>query len=198
MFFNFIRSHKKTVAGLVAGLLLAGGVAWAQTSVEWRAQGLLFRVANPFIAYAGTLTFQSISGAFVYGFPAPGVPTCGMANGLGGMIVAAGSCGVTNNAGVSRGSDFAARILLGANNQNAIGTLGSVLVVTFANTYLDVPACVAMYDSPGKYGYYIYAVTPSTTGVLIKLGVPAPFPLTPAVASFSPGDNVNLICSRTL
>jgi hypothetical protein len=125
-------------------------------------------------------------------------PTCDQVNGVGAARGVAGSCGPGGAVGVgpsasAGGTDSFFRGVIGTTWQGGGQGNPGAIIVTFANSFAAVPTCVASYDSAGKYGYYLYAVTPTTTTVTLKLGTPTSV-LTPAVASWSPFDNFNLIC----
>lgn len=72
----------------------------------------------------------------------------------------------------------------------------AVVRVTFNTAYASAPACVAAKDT--KYGYYIYAVTPTTTTADIKIDAIGwsltPGPLTPIWVA---QDTFSLLCAGT-
>lgn len=107
-------------------------------------------------------------------------PTCAKTlPGTGG-----GVCSVT-------GTDSFMRVLIGFPWSTSTGG-GASATVTFNTAYGASPSCVATWDGTDTYRYYIYAVTASATTAILKLG--GANGVAPN-ANFSPGDNVNLICT---
>lgn len=101
-------------------------------------------------------------------------PTCAKT-----VVGAGGGCEVT-------GTDSFMRGLIQGGWSSSTGSPGNV-TVTFNTAYAAAPSCVATWDGAAAYGYYIYAATPTTTTVQVKLGRFG--------SSWSPGDNWNLICA---
>lgn len=67
-------------------------------------------------------------------------------------------------------------------------------VVTFNVAYAAAPACTAAWDGTMSYGYYVAAITTTTTTATIKLGgVHGPI----VNAGWSPGDVFSMICAGT-
>lgn len=114
-------------------------------------------------------------------------PTCQPATGAGTAGAVASACTIS-------GTDSFMRGILSPTFPTGGATSTQVLVVTFGTAYATTPSCVAAYDS--TYGYYIYAVSPTTTTVSVKLGRPISV-VTPAAASFTAFDQFSLICTGT-
>jgi len=110
-------------------------------------------------------------------------PTCAKTV-LGSAGAAGGTCYVT-------GTDSFMRGLIGGGWSQSTGGPANV-TVTFNTPYAAAPSCVATWDGTATYRYYVYAVTPTTTTAQIKLGGVNGVA---QVASWSPGDNFNLICA---
>jgi hypothetical protein len=118
-------------------------------------------------------------------------PTCqpGNANNPPTAVTVSGMCQVT-------GTDSFVRGLIGTVGAGIDGASGNTgqLIIAFNAAYAAAPTCVATYDSNAGYGYYIYAVTPTTATATLKLGGVHG---TRTFAAFSPGDAFNLICAGT-
>jgi len=83
------------------------------------------------------------------------------------------------------GSDSALRLRVAPGI--AAGTRS--LTVTFNTSWAAAPACVASWNGTASYGYYIYAVAPSTTTAVLSLGGPHG-----SSPSWSPADQASLLC----
>jgi hypothetical protein len=74
------------------------------------------------------------------------------------------------------------------------GTSGisGTMTATFAVAYSVAPVCVASWNGTLAYGYYVQAVTPTTTTVAVKLGGNAAVTPTP---SWTQGDQFSVLCA---
>lgn len=110
-------------------------------------------------------------------------PTCAVLNGGGATI--ASTC-VVDGGGTD--SFIRAHIVSGL----TAAQLSPNVQVTFNAAYSATPACTAAYDDAGGYGYYLYAVAPSTTTATLKLG-----PGVNSIGRWVPQSQFSVICAGT-
>jgi hypothetical protein len=114
-------------------------------------------------------------------------PTCAVTNGAGTAI--ASSCVID-----SATDSFIRGHATSASAGSGASSFASNLIVTFNAAYASAPACVASKDA--DYGYYVYAVTPTTTTATMKLSR-ALSVLTPASPTWVAQDTFSMICAGT-
>ena len=172
------------VAVAMIAILVVTGVVIAQSPTQEWLGNFLFRVSNPTVAFTGNLKMQNKAGTSRYlTVGTQTAPVCD-AN----LPTHTGDCVVTGN------DSFMKVSLHSGLRSPAAGGAGDTLGFTFSSAFASAPACIASYESTYAYGYYIQAVSTTTTTVSVTLGGGVTGGGALKSPSFLAGDKLSIIC----
>ena len=175
-----MRKRWMIATALIAMLVTATFVVAQSPTQEWLGN-FLFRVSNPTLAWTGKLTMQNKAGTSNYlTVGTQTAPTCD-AN----VATHTGDCVVT-------GTDSFMHVVLNSGIRSpAAGGAKDTLTFTFNTAYASAPACIAAWEGPNTYGYYVQTVATTTTTVAVSVGAEGSPTKAP---SFGVGDKLSIIC----